>query len=400
MPWPTRRCPRAPGQPTDPRRRWSRWWRPWSAHERGPLGPFSAPRQRRGIRCRRQRPEPHGSALQSPCRLPRGRARKARHPATPACGCAGPHRRRGARGPIRSPPPAAGPRPCARSRARPARPAADRRIRHARWPRRCQARTWIPPTDRTPPRSWLKYAALPRRETAKKSDGIPPAWRNDHRKPCHSRGQRAKRSGVWCSCLVLPPHSPRRTRPQSFLFGNAVCPHSRRARRMPAHGCRLFFHFFQRNVMDNRDIVKTLNSLIETSKDGEYGFRLSAEHARGEQIKLLFLARAGECAQAASELQTLVLQYGGKAETSGSATGSLHRGWVAVKGTLAGYSDLNMLEEAERGEDAALEQYRNALRQVDLPGEVRSLVERQFQGAKDNHDQIRDLREQARASSH
>jgi uncharacterized protein (TIGR02284 family) len=152
--------------------------------------------------------------------------------------------------------------------------------------------------------------------------------------------------------------------------------------------------------MDNKDIVKTLNSLIETSKDGEYGFRLSAEHARSEQIKLLFLARAGECAQAASELQTLVLQYGGKAETSGSATGSLHRGWVAVKGTLAGYSDLNMLEEAERGEDAALEQYRNALRQVDLPGEVRSLVERQFQGAKDNHDQIRDLREQARASSH
>ena len=127
--------------------------------------------------------------------------------------------------------------------------------------------------------------------------------------------------------------------------------------------------------MDNKDIVKTLNSLIETSKDGEY-------------------------AQAASELQTLVLQYGGKAETTGSATGSLHRGWVAVKGTLAGYSDLNMLEEAERGEDVALEQYRNALRQVDLPGEVRSLVERQFQGVKYNHDQIRGLREQARASSH
>ena len=152
--------------------------------------------------------------------------------------------------------------------------------------------------------------------------------------------------------------------------------------------------------MDNKDIVKTLNSLIETSKDGEYGFRLSSEHAQSDLIKSLFLARAGECAQAASELQTLVLQYGGKAETTGSATGSLHRGWVAVKGTLAGYSDLNMLEEAERGEDVALEQYRNALRQVDLPGEVRSLVERQFQGVKYNHDQIRGLREQARASSH
>lgn len=152
--------------------------------------------------------------------------------------------------------------------------------------------------------------------------------------------------------------------------------------------------------MDNRDIAKTLNSLVETSKDGEYGFRLSAEHVQSAQIQQLFLARADECAQAAAQLQTLVLQYGGKAETSGSATGTLHRGWVSVKGTLAGYSDLNMLEEAERGEDAALERYRDALRQVDLPAEVRSLVERQFQGVKFNHEQIRGLRDQARVSTH
>lgn len=152
--------------------------------------------------------------------------------------------------------------------------------------------------------------------------------------------------------------------------------------------------------MDNKDIVKTLNSLIETSKDGEYGFRLSAEHAHSDQIQQLFLARADECAKAAAQLQTLVLQYGGKAETGGSATGTLHRGWVAVKGTLAGYSDLAMLEEAERGEDAALARYRDALRQVELPAEVRSLVERQFQGAKYNHEQIRGLRDQARVSTH
>lgn len=152
--------------------------------------------------------------------------------------------------------------------------------------------------------------------------------------------------------------------------------------------------------MDNKDVIKTLNSLIETSKDGEYGFRLCAEHAQTGQIKELFLSRAGSCARAASELQTLVIQYGGKAETEGSTAGSLHRGWVAVKGTLAGYSDLKMLEEAERGEDAALDAYRDALRDEDLPSDVRAVVERQYQGVKENHDQMRNLRNRARESSH
>lgn len=149
--------------------------------------------------------------------------------------------------------------------------------------------------------------------------------------------------------------------------------------------------------METQHIVTSLNELIETSKDGEYGFRASAEHAQSAPIKQLFLTRAEGCAQAAAELQTLVQQYGGKAETDGTASGALHRGWVAVKGTLAGSSDLSMLEEAERGEDTALERYRDALRENHLPAAARELVERQYQGVKRNHDQMRNLRNEARA---
>lgn len=151
--------------------------------------------------------------------------------------------------------------------------------------------------------------------------------------------------------------------------------------------------------MDTDNIIASLNDLIETCKDGEYGFRASAEHAQSGHIKQMFLTRAEGCAQAAAELQALVRRYGGTPETDGTASGSLHRGWVAVKGTLAGSSDLNMLEEAERGEDTALERYRDALREDHLPAEARVLVEQQYQGVKRNHDQIRNLRDQARATS-
>lgn len=148
--------------------------------------------------------------------------------------------------------------------------------------------------------------------------------------------------------------------------------------------------------MDNDDIIDTLNDLIETSKDGEYGFRTSAEHMRNEDIRQLFLRRADECREGAAELQTLVARLGGSPDDSGSASGALHRGWVAVKGTLSGYSDQAILEETERGEDVALASYRSAL-DKGLPADVRSVVERQYEGVKRNHAQVRTLRDQARA---
>ena len=148
--------------------------------------------------------------------------------------------------------------------------------------------------------------------------------------------------------------------------------------------------------MDTQETIDLLNDLIETSKDGEYGFRTSAEQVKTPSLRSLLERRATECAQAASELQQVVLRLGGKAEDSGSAAGAMHRGWVAVKSTLSTYDDKAVLEEVERGEDVALESYRDAL-QEDLPPEVRSLVERQFEGVKRNHAQMRALRDQTTA---
>jgi uncharacterized protein (TIGR02284 family) len=146
--------------------------------------------------------------------------------------------------------------------------------------------------------------------------------------------------------------------------------------------------------MDRDDIIDTLEDLIETSKDGEYGFRTSAEHVKNPEIQRLFLQRADECRMAAQELQRMIVQQGGKVEDEGgSVSGAMHRGWVSVKGTLAGYSDLAMLEEVERGEDTALKRYRDALDDTSLPSEVRSLIERQYEGVKRNHSQVRALRD-------
>lgn len=148
--------------------------------------------------------------------------------------------------------------------------------------------------------------------------------------------------------------------------------------------------------MTNDDAIDLLNDLVENCRDGEYGFKACAEHSQSAELQDVLQARARECNSAALELQALVAQLGGKPETSGTTSGAMHRGWVAVKGTLAGYTDLAMLEECERGEDVAKARYQKALAE-DLPIAVRLVVERQYQGVLRNHDQVRMLRDRFRA---
>jgi uncharacterized protein (TIGR02284 family) len=139
--------------------------------------------------------------------------------------------------------------------------------------------------------------------------------------------------------------------------------------------------------------VSVLNDLIETSKDGEQGFLKAAEDATDPELKTLFASRADECARAARELQERVVQLGGKPEHRGSVGGALHRGWVDVKSALSSRDNHAILAECERGEDVAKKRYRDAL-DKDLPADIRAVVELQFQGVIQNHDRVRDLRDQ------
>jgi uncharacterized protein (TIGR02284 family) len=149
--------------------------------------------------------------------------------------------------------------------------------------------------------------------------------------------------------------------------------------------------------LSNDEVVDVLNDLLENTRDGEYGFRTCAEEVEAGRLKEVFASRAAQCQAAASQLVELVITYGGKPADGGTATGAMHRGWVHVKGALGANSELSILEECERGEDAAVARYRKALKQP-LPVGVRQILQVQAQGAQRNHDQIRDLRNAARAA--
>jgi uncharacterized protein (TIGR02284 family) len=147
-----------------------------------------------------------------------------------------------------------------------------------------------------------------------------------------------------------------------------------------------------------KQTVSTINNLIETLKDGEKGFRDAAEAVRDAQVKTLFRDLSQQRSRFATELQGEAKSLGeSEPEDSGSASGAMHRAWIGLKSAITSQDDHAILAECERGEDSAVKEYREALDQSDLAGEVRTIVQRQFTEVKAAHDKVRDLRD-ARAN--
>jgi len=150
--------------------------------------------------------------------------------------------------------------------------------------------------------------------------------------------------------------------------------------------------------MADDNTISTLNNLIETCKDGQEGFKLAAESIQRSDVKSVFYELGQQRAKFAGELQTLVRELGGDPETTSSTAAALHRGWINIKSAITGQDDAAILNEAERGEDVAVNAYKKALEET-LPANVQTIVEQQSTQVKAGHDKVRDLRDAANAAT-
>jgi len=135
-----------------------------------------------------------------------------------------------------------------------------------------------------------------------------------------------------------------------------------------------------------------LETLIETCRDGEKGYKDAAEHVKRPDLKAFFAEQSVERGRFARELEAELARLGkpGKKE-SGSVAGAMHRAWIDTKANLGG-GDHTILESVERGEDSAKEAYEKALN-ASLPSEVQMIVRRQAEGIRRAHDKVKSMRD-------
>jgi uncharacterized protein (TIGR02284 family) len=149
--------------------------------------------------------------------------------------------------------------------------------------------------------------------------------------------------------------------------------------------------------IDNSTVISVLEKLIETNRNAQEGYRDAAEHIKDMQLRAFFNEQSTERANFAGELENEVIRHGKHdPERSGNLAGVLHRRWIDLK-TAMGAGDHAILSWLESGEDVSKKEYEEAIN-GNLPEDLKSILRRQAQAVFAAHDQVKMLRDRAKAA--
>ncbi len=154
-------------------------------------------------------------------------------------------------------------------------------------------------------------------------------------------------------------------------------------------------------MAQQREIISTINSLIETLKDGQEGFKQAAQAVKDSNLRSVFNEYSMQRSRFAGELQAQAVQLGeSKPEDSSSVSGAMHRAWIDIKSAVTSGDDHAILAECERGEDSAIKEYKDAMEGDGLSFSTcaRHCLTSAYNEVKSAHDRIKQLRDMTKAS--
>lgn len=125
------------------------------------------------------------------------------------------------------------------------------------------------------------------------------------------------------------------------------------------------------------EVGQKLNNLLEKTYDAEKGFKKAAENIDHASLKSYFNNKAQERYNFGKELKQEIRSFNQDVDKGGSLTGTAHRAWMDVKSVFSANDEESMLNEAIRGEKAAIAEYNDVLNEMSLPTSTKSLLQSQ-----------------------
>lgn len=142
----------------------------------------------------------------------------------------------------------------------------------------------------------------------------------------------------------------------------------------------------------DHEAAERVNDLISFLYDGSKGFQLASENVQNSTFKTGLSNFARQRENFISELKPLVATRGERPEDSGTTMGAVHRGWLNLRNALT-TGDHAILSECERGEDSAVEKYRDLIESAKITPQFRQVLQRQYDEVKRAHDTVRSWRD-------
>lgn len=126
-------------------------------------------------------------------------------------------------------------------------------------------------------------------------------------------------------------------------------------------------------------VGKKLNELLERTYDAEKGFKKAADNVDNARLKNYFERKAQERYDFGHALKNEIRQFGQEVDKGDSLTGKAHRSWMNLKNLFSSDEEEAMLEEVQKGEKAAVEEYDDILSETNLPASTENLLKQQRQ---------------------
>ena len=127
----------------------------------------------------------------------------------------------------------------------------------------------------------------------------------------------------------------------------------------------------------SEEIAKKLNALLEKNYDAEAGYKKAAEDVKNLSLKDYFKSRAKDRYDFGHELKEEIRSFGQEPKKGTSLTGDLHRAWMDLKSALSSDKEEAILNEAIKGEKAAVKEYNEVINDKEVPPSTANILIKQ-----------------------
>ena len=141
----------------------------------------------------------------------------------------------------------------------------------------------------------------------------------------------------------------------------------------------------------NEKIIETLEHLIAIANGGKYGYEKAALDIKDTVLKQMFMQYSLERAGYVDELKREVTRLGGSSHTGSGPLGALHRTWMDIKSVITSGERKTILKTCITGEEAALKAYTEALRDKNIPENIKPMISQQLSAIQFALNSIRSL---------
>lgn len=142
-----------------------------------------------------------------------------------------------------------------------------------------------------------------------------------------------------------------------------------------------------------KEMAEKLNDLLEKNYDSEKGFKNAAEDVKNPKLKEFFEQRAKQRYDFGHELKREIKNFGEAPDKGTSFKGDAHRAWMDLKSAFSSDNEEAILEEAVRGEKAAVADYNDIINNSEFPPSTANLLIKQRNAIERTLNEVKGLEE-------